>query len=165
MTPNRTANETVVEAYVDVWNERDYSQIPDLVSDSFVLYDPTVPEDVGTGPVGEARGPTGLVAFMNRLERGFPDFQFAVADLVATDDLVMDEVTFTGTHEGVFNGVPPTYRSVEIQMMAKFHVEEGKLQEHHVYFDQREFMDQLGLTFPTVIAQLPTLVRGKVSLL
>ena len=43
-------SEQLVRSYGDIWNDREYSRIPDLVSETFVLYDPAVPENVGPGP-------------------------------------------------------------------------------------------------------------------
>ncbi|MEF8773204.1 MAG: ester cyclase [Halobacteriales archaeon] len=161
MSPSSTPPADVVESYVRLWNERDYEVVPDLVAESFVLEDPAIAEDVGPGSSGETRGRSGLESFMRRVGRGFPDFRFAVNDLVASDDLVMDEVTFSGTHEGPFKGVPPTGRAIEMDMMAMFRVEDWRVQRHSVCFDQREFLDQLGLTVPEVFGQLPKLAYRK----
>ena len=155
-------SEQLVRSYGDVWNDRVYSKIPDLVSGTFVLYDPAVPEHVGPGPAGEAHGPAGLEAFINWLDAGFPDFQITILELLASDEIVMDEVRFTGTHKGAINGIPPTDRTVRLQLMGKLRIEDGYVTEHRVYFNQKEFASELGLTFPTVIKQLPKLVYRKV---
>ncbi len=156
-------SEQLVRSYGDIWNDREYSKIPDLVSETFVLYDPAVPEHVGPGPAGEAHGPAGLEAFIKWLDAGFPDFQITILELLASDDIVMDEVRFTGTHKGAINGLPPTDRTVGLQLMGTLRIEDGHVKEHRVYFNQREFAEQLGLTFPTVIKQLPKLLYRKVQ--
>jgi len=46
--------------------------------------------------------------------------------------------------------------------MEKFRVVDGKNQEMRAYFDPQEIPEQLDLTFPAVIAQLPKLVLRKV---
>lgn len=155
-------SEQLVRSYGNVWNDRNYSKIPDLVSETFVLYDPAVPEHVGSGPAGEAHGPAGLEAFIKWLNAGFPDFQITILELIASDEIVMDEVRFTGTHKGAINGLPPTDRTVGLQLMGKFRIEDEHVTEHRVYFNQQEFAEQLGLTFPTVIKQLPKLVYRKI---
>ena len=155
-------SEQLVRTYGDIWNDREYSRIPDLVSETFVLYDPAVPENVGPGPAGEAHGPAGLEAFIRWLDGGFPDFRITILELLASDELVMDEVRFTGTQTGALDGLPPTDRTVGLRLMGTLHIEDGYVTEHRVYFDQHEFAEQLGLTFPTVIKQLPKLVYRKV---
>lgn len=131
--------EELVNAYVDVWNEQEYSKIPDLVSESFVMHGPAAPE-------GGVHGPEGLEEFVREMVTGFPDFQVTILDELCGEDLVMCEADVTGTHEGEFDGVPPTGREIEFRAMEKFRVADGNVQEHRVYFDQQELVEQLGLT-------------------
>lgn len=161
MEESTIESKQLVRSYGDIWDERDYSKIPDIVSESFVLYDPSVPKDEVPGPKGEAHGPEGLEAFIRWLDGGFPDFQLTIIDLLASEDMVMDEVMFTGTHDGPLGGLPPTGRKVGIKIMSKIRVEDGKVQEQRVYINQQEFASQLGLTFPAILGQLPKLVLGK----
>jgi steroid delta-isomerase-like uncharacterized protein len=131
--------EGTVRAYVDVWNERDYSKIPEVVSESISVYNPTAPG-------GEVHGRDGLEAFMRGVVAGFPDFHVTVHDVVSNDDLVMYDATLTMTHEGEFDGIPPTGREVEVPEMAKYHVVDDKVREYRVCFDQQAVFEQLGLT-------------------
>jgi len=131
--------EGTVRAYVDVWNERDYSKIPEVVSESVSVYNPTAPG-------GEVHGRDGLEAFMRGVVAGFPDFHVTVHDVVSNDDLVMYDATLTMTHEGEFDGIPPTGREVEVSEMAKYHVADDKVREYRVCFDQQAVFEQLGLT-------------------
>lgn len=132
-------SEQLVNAYVEMWNGQAYSKIPDLVSESFVMYDSAAPE-------GEIHGPDGLEEFMREVVAGFPDFEVTILDALSTEDTVMYEGKITMTHEGEFDGIPPTEREVELREMSKFHIADGKVQEHRVYFDQQEIFEQLGLT-------------------
>ena len=131
--------EGTVRAYVDVWNERDYSKIPEVVSESISVYNPTAPG-------GEVHGRDGLEAFMRGVVAGFPDFHVTVHDVVSNDDLVMYDATLSMTHEGEFDGIPPTGREVEVPEMAKYHVVDDKVREYRVCFDQQAVFEQLGLT-------------------
>lgn len=145
MTEASQDAEDLVRAYVDVWNERAYSEIPDLVSDSFVMHDPAAPADGIPGPEGEVHGPDGLETFMRGVATGFPDFRIAISDLISSGELVMYEGSMTMTHEGEFDGIPPTGKRVEAREMAKFRVGDGHVQEHRAYFDQQEIFEQLGI--------------------
>jgi predicted ester cyclase len=55
----------------------------------------------------------------------------------------MYDATLTMTHEGEFDGIPPTGREVEVREMAKYHVADGKIQEYRVCFDQQAVFEQL----------------------
>ena len=39
-----TESEQLARSYGEIWNGRDYAMIPEIVSESFVLYDPSVPK-------------------------------------------------------------------------------------------------------------------------
>lgn len=65
--------------------------------------------------------------------------------MLADENLVVTESILTGTHDGEYDGIPPTYEEVKIRDMAKFVIEDGKLQEERLYFDRHEFLGQLGL--------------------
>ncbi|NEU58773.1 ester cyclase [Halorussus sp. MSC15.2] len=132
--------------YVDMWNEQNYDAIPDLVAESFVMYDPAAPEEGVPGPAGEVHGRDGLEAFMHGVAAGFPDFDVTILDMVSSDDLVMYEAAITMTHEGEFDGIPPTGREVKVREMSKYRVADGVIHEHRAYFDQQAIFEQLGLT-------------------
>lgn len=137
--------EQVVTAYVNMWNEQDYERIPDLVAESFVMYDAVAPAEGIPGPEGEIHGRDGLEAFMRGVTAGFPDFELTILDALSSDELVMYEANVTMTHEGEFDGIPPTGRPVEVREMSKCHVRDGTIHEHRVYFDRQEVFEQLGL--------------------
>ena len=154
--------EEVARAYVTMWNTRDYSAIPHLVSDTYIMYDPAIPAKGVAGPEGEAHGQEGLQQFMELIATAFPDFEIMILEMLADDDLVMYEIRITMTHEGPLGGIPPTGRRVGIQGVSILHLEDGIITEHRVYLNMEDVLEQLGLTFPTVIGQLPRLLLGKV---
>lgn len=130
--------EQIVNDYVDVWNEGNYGQIPDVVTESVAIYDPGAPG-------GEVHGREGFEAFLREVRTGFPDFHIAVDDVLAGDDVVMAEWTATGTHEGEFNDVPPTGREIDMTGMSKILIADGKVEEDRIYYDRQELFEQLGL--------------------
>lgn len=139
MSQSTQEAEQIVREYADMWNNQDYSRIPTLVSESFVVYNPTLPE-------GEAHGHDGLEDWMREVTSGFPDFRVEPLDMLASEQTVMTEVKYTMTHEGEFAGIPPTEREAEFQAMAKFLIEDGKVKEHRDYVNQQELLEQLGVT-------------------
>jgi steroid delta-isomerase-like uncharacterized protein len=133
-----TESERLVNAYVGAWNERDYSTVPELVSESIVVRNPTAPG-------GVVRGHDELEAFMRGTVAGFPDFHVSVLEMLAGDDRVMYEAELTMTHEGEFDEIPPTGREIEIREMAVCEIADGEIREYRTYFDQQEVLEQLGL--------------------
>lgn len=123
--------------YVNLWNG-DFSKL-DVVSESVTVYDPGVPD-------GELHGRDAVEKHIKELHAAFPDFQIALEDTLASDELIMGEWTATGTHEGEFNGIPPTGREIDLTGMDKIRVRNGAVQEHRIYFNLQEMFEQLGLT-------------------
>ncbi|KTG14428.1 ester cyclase [Haloferax profundi] len=139
MAQASTDTEQLLSEYANMWNEREYAKIPDLVSESFVIYDPAAPG-------GVARGRDGLEQFMRGIVSGFPDFHVTVLDTLSSEDKVMYEGRLSMTHEGEFDGIPPTGKKVELRYMGIIEIADGKVQQHRVYFNQLEALEQLGLT-------------------
>jgi steroid delta-isomerase-like uncharacterized protein len=126
--------ERVARAYVEMWNEGDDSRIPELVSESFVHVDPDGEE---------FHGPDGLAAFMRAVANGFSGFEVQLRRMIAEGDVVMYEADVTMTHDGEFQGMPPTGETVEFTEMATVRVADGTVTEHRVYYDKRGVRDQL----------------------
>lgn len=61
---------------------------------------------------------------------------------------VVTESYLTGTHTGTFrtpNGdIPPSGNRVKLRYVSVQQVEEGKIASEHLYFDQLEFLTQIG---------------------
>lgn len=138
MAQPTTESEQLVHGYVEAWNRQEYSAIPELVSKSVVVHNPTAPD-------GVVHGRDELETFMRGVVAGFPDFHVTILGLLANEDRVMYEAELMMTHEGEFEGIPPTGREVEIREMANCHVADGRIQEYRVYFNQQEVFEQLGL--------------------
>lgn len=128
---------TIYQDYEDLWNG-DFSNL-DVIADSMTFYDPAAPE-------GEIHGRDVFEAYLHEVRTAFPDWHIEVDDLLVGDGVIMKEWTVTGTHEGEFNGIPPTEREIEISGMAKVLIADGKVQEDRLYFNQQDVFEQLGLT-------------------
>jgi steroid delta-isomerase-like uncharacterized protein len=126
----------LVEEYVEIWNGQEISRFSEVVAESFAFTSPTV---------GTVEGRENFEAYARAVTDAFPDFRITPHELLADEHLVMAEGTLSGTHEGEFEGIPPTHETFEVRDMARFVVEDGKLQEERAVFDQQEFLGQLGL--------------------
>lgn len=159
----RAASESkqAVEAYAALWNNQEYENIPDVVSQSYVLVDPVAPAEL-PGPAGEIHGPDGLEQYIRAVMGAFPDMEMTLDEMVVHEGTVMTEETVTGTHTGELFGLPPTDRVVKMKEMQKYHIVNGKVESQAVYYNVEEMKAQLGLTFPAIVGQLPKLVWRKI---
>lgn len=80
---------------------------------------------------------TGLVS-------AFPDFYLEKTVLYHADDAVIVECRFGGTQHGVWAGLEPTDRKMEVQAALIFLFEDADLVCERVYFDHATVLRQLG---------------------
>lgn len=135
------------------WLNGDDSKI-DAIARSVDVYGPALPE-------GEVHSREEWASFIQANHEGFPDIEFSIQELLAGDGVAMAELAISGTHQGEFMGIPPTYRTIEIRAIDKFLIESGQVVEWRPYFDSQEIPEQLGLNFPAVLGQLPKLAWRK----
>ncbi|HVO43876.1 MAG TPA: ester cyclase [Aggregatilineales bacterium] len=94
----------------------------------------------GRGLAGHGPGPESAKRAVTHLRAGFPDIQFTVEDLIADGDSVVVRVTFRGTHQGEFMGIPATGKAIEVGG-----VEMARLSGGQIVEEAWHFMDELGL--------------------
>ena len=80
----------------------------------------------------------------------FPDASYEAAHKHEVGDTAIDEGYFVGTHTGPLEGpggetIEPTGKSVRLRACDIVTVEGGVATSHRFYFDNAEFMEQLGL--------------------
>lgn len=154
--PAETADPEQVVRDAFAWLNGDASKI-DAIAESVDVYGPALPD-------GAVHSRAEWAEFIEANRDGFPDIEFSIHEMVAGDDIVMVELTISGTHTGEFMGIPPTDREIEIWAIDKFTIENGQVVEWRPYFDSQEIPEQLGLSFPAVLGQLPKLAWRKVRL-
>lgn len=98
---------------------------------------------------GSIQGAEAFDQFSRPFFEAFPDASMHPASWIETDDTVVVEGSFRGTHTGVLHSpdgnVPPTQKPLDLKFVDIFRVKDGKVVSHHVYFDRVDFMAQLGL--------------------
>lgn len=98
------------------------------------------------GPTGEdIRGLKNYKQFFSNLLDAFPDTHFTFDDIVAEGDKVVTRFTWTGTHKGEFQGIPPTNKKITIWGITIVRIVGGKAVEEWEMMDIMGFMQQLGV--------------------
>ena len=75
---------------------------------------------------------------------GFPDSRILIESCIAEGDTVVTRWTLTGTHQGAFQGIPPTGRPVKFAGLEFNRVVDGRFVEHHSIFDNVALLQQIG---------------------
>ncbi len=74
----------------------------------------------------------------------FPDLRVTTHHLLAEGELVAVHLTGSGTHEGLFQGCPPTGRRWSATCTAIYRVDGGRISDFRVNWDLLTVMEQLG---------------------
>ena len=131
-----------IDRYNDAWNAHDVDAIVAMHSEDSVF------ENHVTGDVNVGREQIGNA--IRGIFSVFPDLSFEGRRQYIRDDLVVQEWTARGTHEGTMTRagieVPPSGRKVEYKGMDIIPIEDGLVARKDVYSDSITLLRQLGLT-------------------
>ena len=102
-----------------------------------------------TAPGAQVSGRDDVIGFLDVFHEAFPDGRLEVKQLLSDGPAAAAEGTFVGTHDGVLhtpNGdVAPTGRAIEFRWAAVYATDGDTLKSEHLFFDQMDFLGQLGL--------------------
>ncbi|QRV15232.1 ester cyclase [Haloterrigena salifodinae] len=133
-------------------NERIARRIPEDVfgnSDLDLLDDLYAPNAVDYNPFGAQEGLEAIRESYESFLSAFPDIKQTVEHSVTSGDTVALHITSRGTHRGVFWGIEPTGKEIEVQQMAFFRIEDGLIAERWFLSDNLTLLRQLGvIDFP-----------------
>lgn len=121
--------------WLQAFNDRDWKTESAVRSANFQAYLSGAP-----GPLDNAA----WSRFMADFTTGFPDSRISIESCIAEGDTVVTRWTLTGTHQGVFQGIPPTGRPVKFAGLEFNRVAEGKFVEHWAMFDNLALLQQIG---------------------
>jgi steroid delta-isomerase-like uncharacterized protein len=77
------------------------------------------------------------------IKRAFPDLEIRIDDLVAADDKVAVRLTLRGTHQGEFQGIPATGRTISYVSHEFYRVANGQFAEEWICSDMASLFSQL----------------------
>lgn len=88
-----------------------------------------------------------LTRAFNRFTEAFPDLHVTIEEMIAEGDKVVLLWTLTGTHGGLYRGIPATGTAVRWRVIDIYTVANGRLTTTHVReADSLQLLQQLGAT-------------------
>lgn len=98
------------------------------------------------GPDGvELNGPAELEQLVASYRAAFSDFRASITSEVANDGLVAMTITLMGTHDGDFDGLPPTGLPLRLPIAVFTRVEGDRIVEDREFYDTATMLAQLGI--------------------
>jgi steroid delta-isomerase-like uncharacterized protein len=132
----------LIDRYNAAWNAHDVEAIVSMHTEDSVF------ENHVTGDVNVGREEIGRA--IDSIFAVFPDLAFETRRAYVREDLVVQEWTARGTHEGPMTRsgieVQPTGRKVEYKGMDVIPIRDGLVARKDVYSDSITLLRQLGLT-------------------
>ena len=126
--------------WVEAFNSHDEARIRELNSDDIAL---EAPGDV------QLEGSDASTGYAMGWLNAFSDARITVSSTFVDGDTAVQEFTFEGTHDHTLSSpagdIPATNRRLTGRGVQILRVEDGKVAEARLYYDQVQLMTQLGL--------------------
>ena len=136
-TAQLEANKDLVRQFGEVVNAADWEALRELAAEDLVRH-----SDATAGPPV-----TSLDAFI-QLQESFlaimPDQRVTLQKLIAEGDEVAALATYSGTQTGPMGEFPATGKFAEVAFLTLFRIEDGKIAELWVEWDNMAILMQLG---------------------
>ncbi|MFF4062502.1 ester cyclase [Streptomyces sp. NPDC001668] len=99
---------------------------------------------------GEIHGRDNIVAYWRQMTEMVPDGRFETLHAYEAGDTAIDEGVFSGRNTGPIQlptgeTLPATQKEVRIRGVDIATVKDGRITDYRLYFDEMEFLGQLGL--------------------
>ena len=128
------ANVALIRSTLDAFNEGDFDTCAARLRPDFVM------NLAGLPPMP---GPDVWRQGADVIKRGFPDLRGHIDDVVAAGDEVAVRLTFRGTHQGEYLGIPATGRTVEYVSHEFYRIADGLVAEEWICSDTDTLFRQL----------------------
>jgi steroid delta-isomerase-like uncharacterized protein len=123
----------------EMFNKGNYAAAEDAFLPTLVFHSP-----IQTEPM---RGIEAFKGYPAMFRVGFPDIYINIDELIGQDDIGMARWSWTGTHLGPFQGIPPTGRQVSGRGIEIYRWVGDKIEEIWLEVDVLSVLQQLGV-FP-----------------
>ncbi|MEU4623880.1 ester cyclase [Actinoplanes sp. NPDC023801] len=130
-----TENVTVVRKAFETLQHGSLDACAEQLTENFVVNLPGLPDPL----YGRDIWKLGVQAMRD----GFADLRITIEDIFGAGDKVAVRLRFSGTHTGLFQGVPPTGRQVAFTSIDIYRVEGDKIAEEWVSPDMTSLMGQI----------------------
>jgi predicted ester cyclase len=130
---------TLRRNFDEIWNKKNFSLIPDLVS----------PDYVGINFAGEFKGQDGYENMIKAQLANVPDMNVTIDEMVGEGDNLMAVVTTTGTYSGQMGNSDASPKQFKYTYVLVNKYVDGKVQKATAYGNTLDLLRQLGATIPS----------------
>lgn len=140
----------VMDRFTAAMDTQDRDMLARSFADEAVIFTPDE---------GEITGRDKITDYLLHFWEAFPDIKYEYTAKHEAGDVAIDEGYVVATNTGPIRmpsgeTLQPTGKKIRIRSCDIAEVEGGQIKSHHFYFDQLEFMGQLGLLPESLTRQL-----------
>jgi len=143
-TNQEQQNKEIVKKSFEVVESGDYDGMNKYIAENYVRHCQATPELI-------IESLDAFKDFIRRDRKSIPDQKLNVKMLISEGDLVAFWATYTGTQTGQMGPFPPTGKSAELDFSGVHRLENGKVVETWVTWDNITILSQLGHFPPSPI--------------
>ena len=120
--------------YDEMWNQWDFQLADELLAADFAF----------RGSLGkEIQGREEFKHYMRMVQSAFSDFHNEIEQVISSPPHVCVRLTYSGTHDGVLLGIPPTHRRITYPGIAIFQADGQRLAKGYVVGDRLTLLQQI----------------------
>jgi len=128
--------QTIMDSNTQLWNSGDTDIVDALYAEECVRHN---------ADVGDSEGPEGIKGFVNWVYTAYPDFKVTFDSPFKFKDRIVTHWAATGTNDGPLNeNMPATGKKVSFTGVGISIIENGKVTEEWVYYNQLPIYTQMG---------------------
>jgi len=140
VTAIHTDNAAVIKQWVSSMAKGDLDKLP--YAEDAEISDPT----------GKFKGKAAILQSFKVWKTAFPQGTAEVTNQIALGDQVTSEIVYKALHTGPLvastGTIPATNKPVSLKVMLISSFRDGLIQRERSYYNQADFMKQLGITLP-----------------
>jgi predicted ester cyclase len=106
------------------------------------------PEFVNHRAAAVRGGPEGFRDLIRWLGAAFADISITPQDVITSGDKVVARTRFRALHVGPFNGIPATNRTIALDQLHIWRIEDGLIAEHWGSMDELSGLNEMGVDLP-----------------
>jgi steroid delta-isomerase-like uncharacterized protein len=127
---------TLVRYYVEqVWNQENAAALAELTTPAFTYH-------LGGQP---GRDQAGMEQFIAMIHTAFPDWRVEIVESIAEGNSVVIRWQGQVTHQGAFQGIPPTGKQINVSGINIYHIIAGQIATEWEQTDTVGMLQQLGV--------------------
>jgi steroid delta-isomerase-like uncharacterized protein len=128
--------QVIMDNYRQLWSGGNVDLVDSLYADECVRHN---------ADVGDSNGPEGVKEFVTWVYTAYSDFNVTFDEPFEFNDRIVTQWTATGTNDGLLNeNMPPTGKKVSFTGIGMSMIENGKITEEWVYYNQLAIYAQMG---------------------